>query len=86
MPAHKRKPNYNGATTIYPDSAFAIGSFQYTDEEGTVHSGLSAPRQLIADKDRWEGETTPEKLEEIIQLDQSVSGITGQVFRRPAGS
>ncbi len=66
-------------------SAFAIGSFQYTDEEGTVHSGLTAPRKLIADKDRWEGEITPERLEEIIQLDQSVSGITGQASNETYG-
>ena len=41
-------------------SIFAIGSFRAVDANGETHTGLSAARLMIADKNRWQGELTPE--------------------------
>lgn len=47
-------------------SILAIGSFEFTDTDGNNHTGVSAPRSLIADKNRWKGELTPEKIADFV--------------------
>ena len=47
-------------------SVFAIGSYYYVDVEGITYKGISAPRAVIADENRWRGELTPERIGEIV--------------------
>ena len=47
-------------------SVFAIGSYYYVDADGITHKGISAPRAVIADENRWRGELTPERIGEIV--------------------
>ena len=47
-------------------SILAIGSFEFTDTDGNNHKGVSAASSLIADKNQWEGELTPEKIADIV--------------------
>lgn len=46
-------------------SGFAISSFQFVDSSGETHTGISAARSLVADKNRWQGELTPETISTI---------------------
>lgn len=48
-------------------SVFAIGSFDFVDSEGTPHTGVSAARSLVEDKNQWRGELTPEVISQAIE-------------------
>ncbi len=48
-------------------SAFAVGSMRYVDEDGEVHTGITAARSLAADRNRWKGLLTAEKFAKIIE-------------------
>lgn len=48
-------------------SCFAIGSMRYVDEDGMTHTGLTAARNLAADRNKWEGTLTAEKFTEIVK-------------------
>jgi hypothetical protein len=53
-------------------SCFAVGSVRYTDKEGVLHTDFMASRSLIADKNRWRGELTAEKIAEIVKIDKEL--------------
>lgn len=57
-------------------SAFAIGSFNYVDQNGVTHQGPTAARSLIADKNRWKGKLTPDVIAKIVDTDHAVSGLS----------
>lgn len=49
-------------------SCFAIGSMRYCDEEGVTHTGtITAARSLVADKNKWKGNLTEEKIAEVVK-------------------
>ena len=52
-------------------SIFAIGSFRAVDANGETHTGLSAARLMIADKNRWQGELTPEVITNTVESSKS---------------
>lgn len=47
-------------------SVFAIGSVRYVDEDGAGHTGLTASRRLAADRNRWAGELTGDKIAQVV--------------------
>jgi len=47
-------------------SVFAIGSVRYVDEDGAGHTGLTASRRLAADRNRWAGELTGDKIAQAV--------------------
>lgn len=47
-------------------SVFAIGSVRYVDEDGAGHTGLTASRHLAADRNRWAGELTGDKIAQVV--------------------
>lgn len=47
-------------------SVFAIGSARYVDENGEGHTGLTASRRLAADRNRWAGELTGDKIAQVV--------------------
>lgn len=61
-------------------SCFAVRSFIFLDSNGDGHSGFFAARSIVADKNQWKGELTPEKFSESIRQSrhdwQSTSDIT----------
>lgn len=52
-------------------SIFAIGSFRAVDANGESHTGLSAARIMVADKNRWQGELTPEVIEKTVESNKA---------------
>lgn len=52
-------------------SIFAIGSFRAVDANGESRTGLSAARIIVADKNRWQGELTPEVIEKSVESNQT---------------
>lgn len=48
-------------------SVFAIKSVRCADENGTLHTGIMAARRLAADRNRWKGELTAEKIAEVVK-------------------
>ena len=47
-------------------SVLAAGSGNYTDKDGNLHRGISAARLLTAEKNKWQGELTPQVLSKVI--------------------
>lgn len=54
-------------------SCLAIGSMRYRDSEGTLYTGVTAGRKLADDRNRWKGELTPEKIQEIVRNVQELA-------------
>lgn len=52
-------------------SSFAMGSFRAVDAEGQTRTGFSAARIMIEDKNRWQGELTPERIARIVKSRQA---------------
>lgn len=54
-------------------SIFAIGSFcsRTTGTGGESYTGLSAARIMVADKNRWQGELTPEVIAKSVESNQT---------------
>ena len=52
-------------------SIFAIGSFRAVDANGESRTGLSAARIIVADKNRWQGELTPEVIAKSVESRQA---------------
>lgn len=52
-------------------SGFAIGSFRFVDNNGNTHTGLSAPRAMVEDKNQWKGELSSDRIAEIIRKTQN---------------
>ena len=48
-------------------SIFAIHSFRFVDANDNITTGISSPRLLIEEKNKWKGEITPDTLSEIIK-------------------
>lgn len=48
-------------------SCFAIGTVRYVDENGVTHKGLTAAHSLAADRNKWKGTLTSEKLVKIMK-------------------
>lgn len=48
-------------------SLFAIQSMRYCDKEGVLHTGITASRSLAADRNRWKGKLTADKIAEVVQ-------------------
>ena len=48
-------------------SIFAIHSFRFVDANDNIMTGISSPRLLIEEKNKWKGEITPDTLSEIIK-------------------
>lgn len=46
-------------------SCFAVGEMRYSTGDGETHSGIMAGRRLAADKNRWRGKLTEERIAEI---------------------
>lgn len=55
-------------------SAFAVGSVRYVDEDGAGHTGLTASRLLAADRNRWAGELTGDKIAQVVNSRKEISG------------
>ncbi len=51
-------------------SVLAAGSVNYTDKDGNLHRGISAARLLTAEKNKWQGELTPQVLSKVISQGQ----------------
>jgi ABC-type transport system involved in multi-copper enzyme maturation permease subunit len=47
-------------------SMFAVGGVSYVDREGTVHAGPASTRRLAADRSRWAGELTEDKIAQAV--------------------
>lgn len=54
-------------------SMFAIGSVRYVDEEGAGHTGLTASRRLAADRNRWAGELTGDKIAQVVSSRKEIN-------------
>lgn len=54
-------------------SVFAIGSVRYVDEEGTGHTGLTASRRLAADRNRWAGKLTWDKIAQVVSSRKEIN-------------
>lgn len=48
-------------------SCFAVGSFRFVDVSGNVHTGISVPRVLVAERNQWQGELTADKLSQVAE-------------------
>lgn len=48
-------------------SYLAVGSMRYRDAEGELHTGVTAGRRLIDDKNQWRGEISSDKIKEIVK-------------------
>lgn len=48
-------------------SIFAMGSFRAVDANGKSHVGLTAERIMVADKNRWDGELSPETITKSVK-------------------
>lgn len=46
-------------------SIFAIGSFRFVESDGSIKTGVSVPRLLINEKNKWAGELTPKVIYQI---------------------
>ena len=55
-------------------SVFAIGSVRYVDEDGVGHTGLTASRRLVADRNRWAGELTGDKIAQVVNSRKEIKG------------
>lgn len=55
-------------------SVFAIGSVRYVDEDGVGHTGLTASRRLAADRNRWAGELTGDKIAQVVNSRKEING------------
>lgn len=53
-------------------SLFAVKSVRYTDEDGGTHTGIMAARKLAADRNRWKGELTAEKIAEAVKSNREL--------------
>jgi len=51
-------------------SLFAIQSMRYCDKEGVLHTGITASRSLAADRNRWKGKLTADKLAEVVKTEK----------------
>lgn len=54
-------------------SFLAIGSIHYVDEYGDSHTGIAAGRKLAEDRNRWQGELSTERINEIVKDYQALS-------------
>lgn len=52
-------------------SVFAIGSFRAVDADGETVTNFSAARIMVEDKNRWQGELTPEVIEKSVESRQA---------------
>ena len=48
-------------------SIFAIDSFRFVDSNDNIKKGISSPRLLIEEKNKWKGEITSDTLSEIVK-------------------
>lgn len=53
-------------------SVFAIGSVRYVGEDGAGHTGLTASRYLAADRNRWKGELTGDKIAQVVSSGKEI--------------
>lgn len=61
-------------------SIFAIGSMNYVDKDGKIHSGIEAARSLTEEKNNWRGSLTPQVLSDIVlkvQTDRQQTSYMG---------
>ncbi len=61
-------------------SGFAITSVRYSDRDGVVHTGVTAARKLAADKNKWKGKLTEEKLAEVVKSRQEYNKKYGEAI------
>lgn len=54
-------------------SVFAVGSARYVDENGEAHTGFMAARRLSADRNRWAGELTGDKIAQVVGSRQEIN-------------
>lgn len=48
-------------------SYLAVGSMRYRDAEGKLYTGVTAGRRLAADRNKWKGKLTEEKIKEVVE-------------------
>jgi len=48
-------------------SLFAIKSIRYYDKDEVLYTGITASRSLAADRNRWKGELTADKVAEVVK-------------------
>ena len=48
-------------------SCLAVGSMRYRDAEGKLYTGITAGRRLAADRNKWKGKLTVEKIKEVVK-------------------
>lgn len=53
-------------------SYLAVGSMHYRDAEGKLYTGITAGRKLAADRNKWKGKLTVEKLKEVVEDRQTL--------------
>ena len=54
-------------------SCFAVGSMRYVDTEGQLHTGITAGRRLAADRNKWTGKMSVEKIKEAVKDKQTLA-------------
>lgn len=53
----------------------AVGSMRYRDAEGKLYTGITAGRRLAADRNKWKGKLTVEKIKEVVENRKTLEQI-----------
>ena len=56
-------------------SCLAVGSMRYRDAEGKLYTGITAGRRLAADRNKWKGKLTVEKIKEVVENRKTLEQI-----------
>lgn len=59
-------------------SLMAMRSFRYVDTEGRGHTGITAARSLVSDKNRWKGELTEDVISRVVEIERANRSLYGE--------